>query len=111
LIVQWATTLHIQSGGTAGSEAAKGVGLLDLVDELFDLVDKAAGFVDGFEGPSFRCFFVGQAVELLAVKLPAAPGSIRVDPAFSLVMGRAGLMKERLTVPVLDLEPQGGQLA
>lgn len=101
---------RIQRAGTAGCEAAKGVGLLDLIHELPDLVGKAAGIVNGCEGLSFRCLPVCQAEELLAVKLPATPGPIRVDSALTLVMSRAGLVKERPSVPFLDLESQRGQL-
>jgi len=64
---------------------------------------------NGFEGQGFRGFAIRQAEELLAVKLPATMGSIKVDPAPSLMMGRARLVEEDSTAPFLNLQAERGQ--
>ncbi len=85
--MQWATMARIKSGSAAGSQAAKRIGLLDLIHELFDLGDHSPRFADRLEGLRFCCFFFRQADELLAVELPAAMRSVRIDPALSLIVG------------------------
>lgn len=87
LLVQWATTTRIKSSGAAVRQAAERVGLLDLVDQLFHLIDETTAFEDGFKSSGFRCFFVCQSEELLAVELPAAIRSVRIDLALSLIVG------------------------
>jgi len=98
----------IKSGSAAGSQAAKRIGLLDLIHELFDLGDHSPRFADRLEGLRFCCFSFRQTDELLAVKLSAAVGSVRVDLALPLVVSRAGLVKEGLSALFFNLQSQGG---
>ena len=95
----------IKSGGTTGSQAAKRIGLLDLFHELFDLGDHSPRFVDCLEGLRFCCFSLRQTDELLAVKLSATVGSVGVDAALPLLVGRAGLIKKSLAALFFDLQP------
>ena len=96
---------RIKSGSAAGSQAAKRIGLLDLIYELFDLGDHSPRFADRLEGLRFCCFSFRETDELLAIKLSATVGSVRIDPAFPLLVGWAGLVKEGLPALFFDLQP------
>jgi hypothetical protein len=95
---------RIKSGSAAGSQAAKRIGLLDLIHELFDLRDHSPRFADRLEGLRFCCFSFRETNELLAVKLSATVGSVRIDPALPLLVGWAGLVKEGLPALFFDLQ-------
>ena len=98
---------RIKSGSAAGSQAAKRIGLLDLIHELFDLGDHSPRFADRLEGLRFCCFSFRETDELLAVKLSATVGSVRIDPALPLLVGWAGLVKEGLPALFFDLQSEG----
>ena len=106
--MEWTATGCIKSSGTAGSQAAKRIGLLDLFHELLDMGGHPPRFADRLEGLRFCCFSFRQTDELLAVKLSAALGSVGVDLALPLMVGRAGLVKEGLSALFFNLQSQGG---
>ena len=98
----------IKSGSAAGSQSSKGIGLLDSLHELFDSGDHAPCFANRLEGQSLSCFALLQPDELLAVELSATVGSVGVDLALPLMVGRAGLVKESLAGLFFNLQSQGG---
>ena len=106
--MHWATVARIKSGSAAGSQAAKRIGLLDLFHELIDMGGHPPRFADRLEGLRFCCFSFRQADELLAVELSAALGSVGVDLALPLMVGRAGLVKEGLSALFFNPQSQGG---
>ena len=109
--MQWIGTPGIKSSGTPGGQTPKRIGLLDLLEEALNLLDQSSGLSDGFQGLGFRGFTLRQTEQLLAVKLPTTMGSIGVDPALSRMMGCAGLVKESLAAPFLDLQSERRQSA
>jgi hypothetical protein len=76
-----------------------------LFHELFDSGDHSPRFADRLEDLGFCCFSFRQTDELLAVKLSATVGSVRIDPALPILVGWAGLIKEGLPALFFDLQP------
>ena len=99
----------IQCGGTAGGQTTKRIGLFDLPQEVLDLIDQPSGLADDFKGPGFRGMAIRQAEHLLAVELPTTMGAVLVDSALSRMMSCAGLVKESLAAPFLDLQSERRQ--
>jgi hypothetical protein len=71
----------------------RGVGLCNLFDHLFNLLNLLSGGLDDMSGLGFGDFAGGDTADLSALKELAPIGSTLVDPTLIILMGRARLTK------------------